>query len=179
MARYLLCHRVPFTQPPGCLRDMLFLRYNQESCFQASSYSTCISVINQKLNFYCLPLVRTCVICIWPSVRAYCLGCWFSVTRLFSRQLEISQQHIANTFHHQHEAYCLCYWPAARSLCGVAQLVARRLAGRQARVRFTARHHKEVCPTELTSDEEMKRGLGKCIVWMWLGDCMYVRKYEK
>jgi hypothetical protein len=38
---------------------------------------------------------------------------------------------------------------------GVVQLVARRLAGRQARVRFSARHHREVCPTELTSDEEM------------------------
>jgi hypothetical protein len=32
--------------------------------------------------------------------------------------------------------------------CGVAQLVARRLAGRQARVRFPARHHMEVFPTE-------------------------------
>ncbi len=34
------------------------------------------------------------------------------------------------------------------SWCGVAQLVARRLAGRQARVRFPARHHREVFPTE-------------------------------
>jgi hypothetical protein len=32
--------------------------------------------------------------------------------------------------------------------CGVAQLVARRLAGRQARDRFPARHHREVFPTE-------------------------------
>jgi hypothetical protein len=32
--------------------------------------------------------------------------------------------------------------------CGVAQLVARRLAGRQARVRFPARHHREVFPTD-------------------------------
>ena len=45
--------------------------------------------------------------------------------------------------------------------CGVAQLVARRLAVRQARVRFSARHHREVSPTELTSDEEMERGPGK------------------
>ncbi len=30
----------------------------------------------------------------------------------------------------------------------MAQLVARRLAGRQARVRFPARHHREVFPTE-------------------------------
>ncbi len=39
-------------------------------------------------------------------------------------------------------------------------LVARRLAVRQARVRFSARHHREVFPTELTSDEEMERDLG-------------------
>ncbi len=45
--------------------------------------------------------------------------------------------------------------------CGVAQLVARRLAGRQARVRFSARHHREGFPTELLSDEEMERGLGE------------------
>jgi hypothetical protein len=48
--------------------------------------------------------------------------------------------------------------------CGVVQLVARRLAGRQARVRYSARHHREVCPTELTSDEEIEGGLGECIV---------------
>jgi hypothetical protein len=44
---------------------------------------------------------------------------------------------------------------------GVAQLIARRLAVRQARVRFSARHHREVFPTELTSDEEMERDLGE------------------
>ncbi len=48
--------------------------------------------------------------------------------------------------------------------CGVAQLVARRLAERQARVRFSARHHREAFPTELTSDEEMERGPGE---WRW------------
>ncbi len=32
--------------------------------------------------------------------------------------------------------------------CGVAQLISRRLVGRQARVRFPARHHGEVFPTE-------------------------------
>jgi hypothetical protein len=42
--------------------------------------------------------------------------------------------------------------------CSVAQLVARRLAVRQARVRFSARHHREGLPTELSSDEEMERG---------------------
>ncbi len=40
----------------------------------------------------------------------------------------------------------------------MAQLVARRLAVRQARVRFSAQHHREGLPTELTSDEEMERG---------------------
>jgi hypothetical protein len=45
--------------------------------------------------------------------------------------------------------------------CGVALLVARRLAVRQARVRFSARHHREVFPTELTSGEEMERDLGE------------------
>ncbi len=73
--------------------------------------------------------------------------------------------------------------------CGVAQLVARRLAVRQARVRFSARHHRDVFPTELSSDEEIERNLGEwrrinvyCIVWMWLNECMYsthVIKYEK
>ncbi len=37
-------------------------------------------------------------------------------------------------------------------------MVARRLAVRQAQVRFSARHHREVFPTELISDEEMERG---------------------
>jgi hypothetical protein len=37
-----------------------------------------------------------------------------------------------------------------------AQLVARLLAVRQARVRFSARLHREVNPNEFTSDEEME-----------------------
>jgi hypothetical protein len=41
-----------------------------------------------------------------------------------------------------------CKW------CGVAVLVARRLAVRQARVRFSARHHREVIPLSLPA---MKR----------------------
>ncbi len=45
--------------------------------------------------------------------------------------------------------------------CGVAQTIARRLAVRQARVRFLALHHREVYPTELTSNEEMERDLGE------------------
>ncbi len=49
--------------------------------------------------------------------------------------------------------------------CAVAQLVARRLAVRRARVRFSTRHHREVFPTEQTSDEEMERGLSK---WRWI-----------
>ncbi len=40
---------------------------------------------------------------------------------------------------------------------GVAQLVARRLAVRQARVRA-----REVFPTELKRDEEMERGPDEC-----------------
>jgi hypothetical protein len=49
--------------------------------------------------------------------------------------------------------------------CGVAQLVARRLAVRQARVRFSARHHREGLPTELSSNEEMERGPSE---WRWI-----------
>jgi hypothetical protein len=55
------------------------------------------------------------------------------------------------------------------------RLVARRLAVRQARVRFSVRLHREVNPTEFTSDEEMEeRGPGE---WMWLNECM-LYKYE-
>jgi hypothetical protein len=43
----------------------------------------------------------------------------------------------------------------------VAQMAVRRLAVRQARIRFPARHLLEVFLTELTSDEEMKRNLGE------------------
>jgi hypothetical protein len=45
--------------------------------------------------------------------------------------------------------------------CGVAQLIARLLAVRQARVRLSAWHRRKVFPTELTSDEEMERDLGE------------------
>ncbi len=44
--------------------------------------------------------------------------------------------------------------------CDVAQMVVRRLAIMQVRVRFPAWHPREVFPTELTSDEEMERNLG-------------------
>ncbi len=40
----------------------------------------------------------------------------------------------------------------------MAQLVERQLAVRQARVRFSARHHREDLPTELSSDEDMESG---------------------
>ncbi len=55
----------------------------------------------------------------------------------------------------------------------MAQLVARRLAVRHARVRFSAWHHREVFPTELTSNEEMERGPGE---WrrMSVIECMHV-----
>jgi hypothetical protein len=57
------------------------------------------------------------------------------------------------------------YWVQCELWCGVAQLVARRLAGRQARVRFSARHDREVFPTEHKCNEEMERGLGE---WRWM-----------
>jgi len=44
---------------------------------------------------------------------------------------------------------------------GVAPLAARRLAVRQARVRFSARPHREVSTTEHTSDEDIERGFNK------------------
>ncbi len=73
----------------------------------------------------------------------------------------------------------------AQLWCGVAQFIARRLAVRQARVRFSARHHREVFPTEHTSDEDMERDLGKWR-WInvlyncdWMNECMYVTKIWK
>ncbi len=62
----------------------------------------------------------------------------------------------------------------AQSWCGVAQLVARRPAVRQARVRFSARHHREVFPTELSSDEEMERDPSKWRRIYVLNECMNV-----
>jgi len=66
---------------------------------------------------------------------------------------------------------------------GSVQLVARRLAVRQARVRFSSRHHREVFPSEHTCDEEMERGLSE---WRWINvlyecdcECMYVIKNTK
>jgi hypothetical protein len=47
----------------------------------------------------------------------------------------------------------------AQFWCGVAQLEARRLAVKQARVRFSARQGS--FPTEHTSDEEMERGFSE------------------
>ncbi len=73
----------------------------------------------------------------------------------------------------------------AQIWCAVAQLVARRLAVRQALVRFSARHHREVPPLSKTNDEEMERGLSE---WRrinvlyecdCMNVCMYVIKYEK
>jgi hypothetical protein len=58
----------------------------------------------------------------------------------------------------------------------VAQLVACRLAVRQARVRISAGHHREVFPTEHRSDEEMERGLSEWrrINVLYECDCMNV-----
>ncbi len=54
--------------------------------------------------------------------------------------------------------YVMAGGMARRTECGVVQMAPRRLAVRQARVRFSARHHREVFPTEHTSDEELERG---------------------
>ncbi len=68
--------------------------------------------------------------------------------------------------------------------CGVAQLVARRLAVRQARVRFSARHHREGLPTELirrwgVGERPRQVATDKWIVWMWSNECICSLKYEK
>jgi hypothetical protein len=49
--------------------------------------------------------------------------------------------------------------------CGMAHLVACRLAVRRARVRIPTRHPWVVSATELISDEGMERSLGECS-WM-------------
>ncbi len=56
---------------------------------------------------------------------------------------------------------------------GVAQLAARRLAVRQARVRFSARPHREVFPTEHTSDfqGEGEQLVGGCVVILLYCTC--------
>jgi hypothetical protein len=101
---------------------------------------------------------------------------------------------IANDYSHS-ASYCIlrivrrlsCHGAAWLSLwCGVAQLVARRLAVRQARVRCPPRHHREVFPH--WADKQWGNGerpqptaMDKCIEWMWLSEWMYVcyKKYMK
>jgi hypothetical protein len=58
----------------------------------------------------------------------------------------------------QYGAEWLSYGVAWLSMVRLRGSVWRRLAVRQARVRFSARHHREVFPTELTNNEQMKRG---------------------
>jgi hypothetical protein len=65
--------------------------------------------------------------------------------------------------------------------CGVAQLVARRLAVRQARVRFSARHHREVPPLSKQAmkkwrERPQRMATDECDC---MNVCMYVIKYEK
>jgi hypothetical protein len=91
----------------------------------------------------------------------------FSNSRAWYQILTTATSHQVSTSVRRGSVWC----GVAQLWCGVAQLVARRLAGRQARVRFSARHHREVCPTELSSNEEMERGLGEC---MYECDCMIV-----
>jgi hypothetical protein len=67
----------------------------------------------------------------------------------------------------------------AQLWCGVAQLVARRLAGRQARVRFPARHHREVFPTEQQAMRRWREASANVLYecdWMY---CMNVIKKYK
>ncbi len=61
--------------------------------------------------------------------------------------------------------------------CGVAQLVVRRLAVRQARVQFSAPHPREVLPTELISDEEMERNFGEWRRMNLLCECDKMNAY--
>jgi hypothetical protein len=56
----------------------------------------------------------------------------------------------------------------------MAQLIARRLAVRRARVRIPARHPREVSATELISDEGMKRSLGECSLMQQCVNVLYV-----
>jgi hypothetical protein len=60
--------------------------------------------------------------------------------------------------------------------CGVIQLVVRRLAVRQARVRFSARHSKVVFSTVLTCDEEMKRNFDDWDEWDAMNLCFKTSK---
>ncbi len=59
-------------------------------------------------------------------------------------------------------------------VCGVAQLVARRLAVRQARVRISARHHREVPPLSKQAMKKWREASANGDGWMWLCECMYV-----
>ncbi len=70
--------------------------------------------------------------------------------------------------------------------CGVAQLVARRLAGRQARVRFSARHHREVYPhwaqVQWGNGERPRRmAMDECMVSLYECDseCIYWKRQNK
>jgi hypothetical protein len=55
--------------------------------------------------------------------------------------------------------------------CSVGQLVPCRLDVSQARDRFSARQHRDVFATELTSDEELERDLGEWRRKNVLHDC--------
>ncbi len=53
-------------------------------------------------------------------------------------------------------------------------LVARRLAVRQARVRFSARHHREVPPLSKQAMKKWREASANGDGWMWLYECMCV-----
>ncbi len=89
----------------------------------------------------------TCVICT-PNFQRCGVRRWCGVAQLWCG--------VAQSWCGVAQLWC----SVAQLWCGVAQLVARRLAGRQALVRFSARHHREVFPTEHKCNEDMERGCG-------------------
>ncbi len=54
--------------------------------------------------------------------------------------------------------YSICIVSTLRLLVYIGKIIGLNIFVRQARVRFSARHHREGLPTELSSDEEMERG---------------------
>ncbi len=104
-----------------------------------------------RLCIYCCGTGGECVcVCLEQRHRerrliaTACLGCWVIMTLNKIKSVRFVRKTI----------FCTIFYYGAH-------LITRRLAVRQARVRFSARHHREVFPTEHTSDEEMERDLGE------------------
>ncbi len=81
------------------------------------------------------------------------LKVWWQDAALF---VYFSYFYNIHTFIQSNSSVTIC-WASLHSPLHPPSLVARRLAVRQARVRFSARHYREGLPTELSSDEEMER----------------------